>query len=106
MSNLSEQDVHALRQQQDLKAFMAQAMADAKAENARRRALVLRHEDLAAKLTEAPHRFTLPGHWTGYIPPATWNGAANTTPVRPALLALVTEAERRQGAAVGARAAA
>lgn len=95
MTELSEQDVKALRQQKDLKAFMAQTMANAKTENARRRSLVLRHPDLAAKLTDQPHNFTLPEQWTGYIPPAEWNGAANTSPSRPALLALVAAAEAR-----------
>jgi hypothetical protein len=99
--NLSEDDVRDLRRQGDLVRLMKQARANALAENARRRALVLRHPDLAARLTEPPIRHTTPEHWTGYIPPAydapTLGGAApiNHSPARAALVALVAEAERR-----------
>ncbi|MFF4943704.1 hypothetical protein [Streptomyces rubiginosohelvolus] len=93
---ITEQDIADLRKQGDLKEFLKQTRAAARAENQRRRALVLRHPDLAEQLTEAPHRFSTPAAWSGYIPPATdCTGALNTTPVRPALLALVAEAERR-----------
>lgn len=99
--NLTEQDVAALRKQGDLTRLLKQARAQGAAENARRRALVLKHPDLAAKLTEPPLRHTLPEHWTGYIPPAhdpeTYGGGQplNTSPARAALVALVAEAERR-----------
>lgn len=93
---ITEQDMAAIRKQGDLKEFLKQVKADAKAENRRRRTLVLRHPDLAKQLTEAPNRHTTPEDWTGYIPPATdCTGAINTTPCRPALLALVAEAEQR-----------
>ncbi|WP_199572686.1 hypothetical protein [Streptomyces murinus] len=102
--NLTEQDVRELRKQGDLVRLIKQARAQATAENARRRALVLKHPDLAAKLTEAPINHTTPQHWTGYVPPAhdpeSFGGGRpiNTSPIRAALAALVEEAERRDGA--------
>jgi hypothetical protein len=38
----------------------------------RRRAAVLSHPDLAARLTEHPLNFTRPERWNGYIPPRIW----------------------------------
>ena len=101
--NLSEADVRDLRKQGDLLRLIKQAQAAARAENARRRALVLRYPELAAKLTEPPIRHTTPEHWTGYIPPAydaeTYGGGQpiNTSPVRAALVAILAEAEARAG---------
>ena len=96
MSAISEDDVRALRQQNDLKAFMVQEIRAGHARNATRRAAVLAHPELAVKLTQDPLNFSTPEKWAGYIPPAlTCTGALNTTPRRPALLALVAEAERR-----------
>lgn len=99
--NLTEQDVRALRQQGDLARLIKQARRDAAAENQRRRALVLRHPDLAAKLTQAPINCSHSEAWSGYVPPAhdaeTVGGGRpiNTSPIRAALAAIVTEAERR-----------
>ncbi|MFE1205682.1 hypothetical protein ACFW5V_28760 [Streptomyces sp. NPDC058762] len=101
--NLTEQDIRDLRRQGDLGALLKQARAAAAAENARRRALVLRHPDLAARLTEAPISHTTPEHWTGYVPPAhdpeNFGGGQplNNSPIRAALAALVAEAEARAG---------
>jgi hypothetical protein len=92
---LSFDDVRALKQQGDLARFLKQAIAVGRAECARRRGLVLAYPDLAKKLTEYPVSHTAPEQWTGYIPPATFNGGPNPAPTRNALLALVTEAERR-----------
>lgn len=104
--NLTEQDVSELRKTPgDLIRLMKQARADALAENARRRALVLRHPDLAARLTEPPIRHTTPEHWTGYVPPASdapsLGGAEpiNHSPARKALVAIVAEAEQRAATA-------
>lgn len=101
--NLTEQDVRELRKTPgDLVRLMKQARANAHAENARRRALVLRHPDLAARLTEPPIRHTTPEHWTGYVPPAHdapgvgGDLPLNTSPARAALAALVAEAEARE----------
>ncbi|MGW7001339.1 hypothetical protein ACWGCW_00580 [Streptomyces sp. NPDC054933] len=94
--NLSEDDVRAMRQQNDLKAFIAQHLRDAKTANAHRRGMVLAHRDLAAKLTAPPLEFPTPEAWTGFVPPATTcTGAINTAPTRAALVAIVAEAERR-----------
>jgi hypothetical protein len=99
--NLSEADVRDLRQQGDLITLIKQARAAGAAENARRRALVLKHRDLAAQLCEPPLQHTLPEHWTGYIPPAHdapgvgGDLPLNTSPARAALVALLAEAERR-----------
>lgn len=103
--NLTEQDVRELRKTPgDLVRLMKQARAEAHAENARRRALVLKHPDLAARLCEPPIRHTTPEHWTGYVPPAHdapgvgGDLPLNTSPARAALAALVTEAEAREAA--------
>lgn len=100
--NLTEQDIHELRKNPgDLPRLIKQARAEAHAENARRRALVLRHPDLAERLTQPPINHTTPEHWTGYVPPAhdpeTFGGGQplNTSPIRAALARLVDEAERR-----------
>jgi hypothetical protein len=103
--NISEEDVHALRQQNDLTAFIKEQKRAAATRNAHRRALVLQHDDLAAKLTQQPMNFSAPEKWTGFIPPSTvCSGALNTSPVRPALLALVHAAEQRQQKAASRRA--
>ena len=41
--------------------------------NQHRRAAVLRHADLARKLTEYPLNYTRPAQWNGFIPPAVVN---------------------------------
>lgn len=91
----AEEDIRALRQQNDLKAFMDEARRAARDENDRRRRLVLAHEDLAKRLTEPPLAHSAPERWTGFVPPATCAGAINTSPVRAQLVAIVAEAERR-----------
>jgi hypothetical protein len=104
--NLTEQDVAELRKNKgDLIRLIKQARTNALAENARRRTLVLRHPDLAARLTEPPIRHTTPEHWTGYVPPASdapsLGGAEpiNHSPARAALVAIVAEAEQRAATA-------
>lgn len=95
--NVSDDDVRALRQQNDLSTFLKDQRRAAATRNTHRRGLVLRQPDLAAKLTEPPLKYARPEQWTGFIPPATTcTGALNPTPVRPVLLALVAEAEHRQ----------
>lgn len=100
MTTYSVEDIAEIRAQGDLGQLWAAVRAETAAENARRRAAVLAHPDLAARLTEPPLRFTAPERWTGYIPPATWGGSRlhdqpNPAPERRALLALVAEAEAR-----------
>lgn len=89
-------DARALMAENDVGRFIKHQMAEARRAAAYRRGLVLRYPDLAERLTEPPVKLARPDVWTGYIPPATdCVGALNTTPCRPALLALVAEAERR-----------
>lgn len=107
--NLTEQDVRELRREGDLLRLIKQARAQGAAENARRRALVLRYPDLAERLTQSPINHTTPEHWTGYVPPAhdpdTVGGGQplNTSPARAALADLVAEAEHRARTTAHAR---
>jgi hypothetical protein len=61
--DVQEDDIRAMRQQDDLKAFMRQAVTQAAAENERRRKLVARHPDLSERMHD------LPGHkkWSGSV---------------------------------------
>jgi hypothetical protein len=89
-------DARTLQQQGDIGRFIKHHMAEARRAAAHRRGLVLRYPDLAVKLTEHPVNHSSPEKWNGYIPPATdCTGAMNTARCRPALLALVAEAECR-----------
>ncbi|MFJ6729439.1 hypothetical protein ACIQPQ_31505 [Streptomyces sp. NPDC091281] len=89
-------DARTLADQGDIGRFIKHHMAEARRAAAHRRGLVLRYPDLAAQLTRRPIGFTAPEHWNGHIPPATdCVGAMNTARCRPALLALVAEADRR-----------
>lgn len=97
-------DVPALRAQGDLARMIKHYTQQGQRAAAQRRALVLRHPDLADKLTKAPINHSTPDKWNGYIPPATDGaGAPNKAPCRPALLALVAEAERREQASTTRR---
>jgi hypothetical protein len=81
-AEVQEDDIRAMRQQNDLKAFMRQSIAQAREDNDRRRKLVARYPDL----DEAVHE--LPGHakWSGSV-----GGNAKTA-------AIVAEAEARAAA--------
>lgn len=81
-AGVSVADVKAMRQQNDLKAFMRQSIRDAAAENARRKALVKRYPDPWEQMTN------LPGHkqWSGSV-----GGNQHTA-------AIVAEAEARDAA--------
>lgn len=63
-----------------------------------RRAMVLRHPDLAARLCEPPIGYREPWQWNGYIPPDTFTGNHNDSPQRAALVAIAAEAEARETA--------
>ncbi len=63
--------------------------------NAERRRAVLAHADLAERLCEEPLSFARPDQWTGYIPPAVWQGTPNTSPRRRALVEIYEEALSR-----------
>lgn len=95
-TSISEYDIRQLKADGDLNAYLHQAVADARAICARRRALVLAHHDLAERLTQPPASFTRPDCWTGYIPPETCHGRPNTSPVRAQLLQVVAEAQSRR----------
>lgn len=62
-------------------------------QNERRRALVLRHPEVARRLTRPPLDYARPEQWTGYIPPESWNGEHNDSPRRAALLDIIAAAE-------------
>lgn len=96
MTDLTEDDVHAMREQDDLKAYIRDACTAATNEAARIRRAVLARPDLAQQLTEPPLSCPTPEAWTGYIPPSHWHGSHNDSPIRTQLLALLTQAETRQ----------
>ena len=80
--DITEQDVRAMRQQGDLPRFFAGIIAGAANRNAQRRALVMRHPDLADRIAE------MPGH-------AAWSGSVGRN---RETAAIVEEAERRAAA--------
>lgn len=90
MSDIDIRDIAAMRKQGDLGEFLRQQREQEAATNAARKQLVYRHTDLADRL-----RLIGQHPWNGRIPPAEWGGAINTSPIRAALLAIVTEAEQR-----------
>lgn len=58
---------------------------------AERRAMVLRHEDIAKRLvTELGYQ--RPGQWNGYIPPSHFDGSWNDSPRRQILLEIEADA--------------
>jgi hypothetical protein len=90
-----EEDLGEMRMQGDLARMWKGVSAQAKAENDRRKRLVLAHPDLAAKLTEAPIGFARPDCWSGYVAMEIGINGINRSPIRRALAALLAEAERR-----------
>lgn len=88
------------------------AARDAAAACVQRRARVLRHEDLAARLMAAPLHYSRPEIWSGYIPPARgpygakWpddrgrslgvDEAINTSPMRLALMEILNAVVERE----------
>lgn len=90
-TGVTESDVHAMRQQKDLTAFIKQSDKDAARECARRKALVNRYPDLVDRLHQIPGQKA----WNGYIAPDSWNGQLNDSHIRAALIDLIHEAEQR-----------
>jgi hypothetical protein len=74
----------------------AAAVAAARDANAHRRAAVLAHPDLAARLTQPPLSYSRPERWNGYIPPRLWREEPNTSPQRAALVEIAAEAMARE----------
>lgn len=90
------EDLGAMRLEGDLKRMWAGVGPRAKDENARRKALVLKHEDLAKKLTEPPIGLARADCWTGFVPQEHNGAGLNRSPIRIALAQLVTAAELRE----------
>lgn len=95
MTDLTDDDLRALHRDGDLTTYIKTQLADGARRRAERRALVLRHPDLAARLTQPPLPYTSPEHWGGHLGADTWTGRPNTSPERAALLEIVAEAEQR-----------
>lgn len=91
-------DVRAMRAQGDLMEFIKLQMREGRAQAEARKALILRHPDLAERLTKPPLGYQRPDQWSGAIPPETFNGVANDSPLRPVILQLLAEAEAREPA--------
>ncbi|MFB7899894.1 hypothetical protein ACFC1B_26600 [Streptomyces xiamenensis] len=94
---LSAGDIRELIKQRDLAGYLKVHIAEVRARNAARRALVLSHPDLAARLCERPIGHSDPEMWNGFVPPEMWQQQRNDSPVRAALLEIIAEAERRAG---------
>jgi hypothetical protein len=93
---LTEGDIREIRQQGDLRSFLADLQAEARTRNEQRKAAVLAHPDLAARLLDKPLALERPEQWTGYLAPThNPSGAPNRSPVREQLAALIAEAEAR-----------
>lgn len=76
-----------------------QAAAFAAGQDAKgRAAALLRHPDLAERLTKSPLSYTDPGQWNGFIPPRMWAGELNDSPSRRAVVEMCAEAYRREAA--------
>jgi hypothetical protein len=98
--HLSEDDVRALRQQQDLARLLKEGNARAKRECERRKRLVLSYPDLAERLTEPPLSYARPECWNGGLGTGSdWAGRPNTSPSYLQLAAIVADAEQRAATA-------
>ncbi|MFI1889862.1 hypothetical protein [Streptomyces jumonjinensis] len=85
-------DIRAARREGDLRTLLRHLTTQAATEAEQRRALVMRHPDLADRITQ----LIGPG-WNGYLAPPEWRGTLNTSPIRARLAEIITEAERRAG---------
>ncbi|MGW6395433.1 hypothetical protein ACWFR1_34195 [Streptomyces sp. NPDC055103] len=93
-ASVTEADVSAMRQQQDLAAFIKQTSREAAARCAARVQIIARYPDLVERVTEQLGR----DNWNGYIPPEhDATGRINTSPIRRRLVAILAEAEQRAG---------
>ena len=96
MNEPTEWDIHDLRGQGDLIAYLTAARQRAVADCKRRRARVLADPELAAQLTDVL-RLANAAQWSGYVPPERdGNGWPNNSPIRIALAGLVAAAELRE----------
>lgn len=80
---------------------VAQTIREHVQECAARRRRVLRHPDLAVRLTQPPLSYSSPDAWPGYVPPAGgyWGAGGawvkNDSPFRAQLVAIASEAYKR-----------
>lgn len=96
-TQVNEYDIRLLRADGDLAAYLHQAIAAARALCDRRRAMVLAQYDLAERLTQPPINSARPDCWNGYVAPERLEtGQLNPSPIRAALLGIVTEAQQRR----------
>lgn len=98
---MTPDDVRALHTEGELLRLFAEQRRIDLAECLRRRAAVLRHPDLAARLCEPPMKLGRPDQWTGYAgaqyTPGRMGFDVNRAPTRAQLVAIVREAEQRDG---------
>lgn len=88
----TEADIHRMRKDGTLSAYLRQQMLLGHQRAANNLAAVKRHPDLIQQVRD----LGLP-HWTGRVPSARDStGAINTSPLAARLTAIVAEAERRQ----------
>ena len=100
-ASITENDVSAMRQQDDLKAFRQQITREAAARCAARVQIVGRYPDLVERVATQLGRT----NWNGYIPPEhDATGRINTSPNRRVLLEILAEAEQRSASSNGAAA--
>lgn len=100
-TELTEDDVRVLRQQQDFSRFLRQGMATGRGERERRTALVLGYEDLAQRLTEPPLAYARPDCWNGGLgTDEIQDGRPNRSPRYRQLAEICAEAERRAATTV------
>lgn len=91
-ASITENDVSAMRQQQDLSAFIKQNGREAAARCAARVQIIGRHPDLVERVAEQLGRT----NWNGYISPELdANGRRNPCRNRAVLLEILAEAEQR-----------
>lgn len=91
-ASITENDVSAMRQQEDFTVFRQQITREAAARCAARVQIVGRHPDLVEKVAEQLGR----DNWNGYIPPEhDATGRINNSPNRRVLLEILAEAEQR-----------
>lgn len=81
----------------------ASLVARAREANRQRRARVLAHPDLAARLTQPPLSYKQPEQWSGYVPPEQYGGSHNDSQRRTALVEIMREVADRELAAAAAR---
>lgn len=92
---VTEADVSAMRQQEDLAAYIKQTGKEAAARCAARVQIVARHPDLVEQVAKLLGR----ANWNGYISPEyDASGQRNTCPRRSGLLAILAGAEQRNNA--------